>query len=186
MKDIYYIESLEQLKVLSDPFRVRIIWELDESAKTGKMLADLLELSPSKMRYHLTELEKVGLIEIERTEIKNGIVQKFFRPIAKIISLEKMYPVINGDTSSINNSLIENALLLLEKAKINLRKINAKAFNPGELIQIFDTLSLTEVEFQEFKIKLNELKSSFQHENHQGKKKYQIYVAAFPEGDEKK
>jgi DNA-binding transcriptional ArsR family regulator len=181
LEEVYFIENLEQLKVLSDPFRVKILWELDDAAKTGKMLADCLELSPSKMRYHLTELEKVGLIVIEKTELKNGIQQKFFRPIAKRISLEKILPIINGNNSGVTNALIENAILNLEKARINLRKMEALDFKPSELIQTFDTLQLTEEEFQEFKKGLAELKATTQNRNVTGQKKYQLYITAFPE-----
>jgi DNA-binding transcriptional ArsR family regulator len=181
VEDVYFIENLEQLKVLSDPFRIKILWELDESAKTGKMLADCLELSPSKMRYHLTELEKVGLIVIERTEQKNGIIQKFFRPIAKQISLERILPIINGSKSVVTNALIENALFTLEKTKINLRKLETIDFNPNELIQSYDTLLLTEEEFQVLKKRLNDLKSTCQTGDRKEQKKYQIVITAFPE-----
>ncbi|WP_236841093.1 helix-turn-helix domain-containing protein [Brevibacillus formosus] len=47
---------------------------------TGKQLATL---SPSKVHYHLKELESHGFVEVVRTEEKNGIVQKFYwkRPV---------------------------------------------------------------------------------------------------------
>ncbi|HEX7063707.1 MAG TPA: helix-turn-helix domain-containing protein [Bacillales bacterium] len=181
MKDIYYVEDLNQLKVLSDPFRVKILWELNESSKTGKMLADQLELPPSKMRYHLKELEKVGLIVIERTEEKNGILQKFYSPIAKVISLEKIIPVINGNSSKATDVLIESALMSLEKSKSLLRKTETNNVTPHNLIQGYDTLALTPEEFTEFKEKLNKLKASFHKKNsNNGAELYHINVTAFP------
>ncbi|MED4940771.1 helix-turn-helix domain-containing protein [Heyndrickxia coagulans] len=115
MDDIFYVENLDQLKALSDPFKVKILWEIDEVSKTGKMLADQLHLSPSKVRYHLTELEKVGLVKIDRTEEKNGIVQKFYRSVAKNISLEKITPYINKSNPSLGAGLKESMMISLNK-----------------------------------------------------------------------
>lgn len=36
MEDIFYVDDLNQLKALSDPFKVKILWEIDEVPKTGK------------------------------------------------------------------------------------------------------------------------------------------------------
>ncbi|WP_228485582.1 winged helix-turn-helix domain-containing protein [Thermaerobacillus caldiproteolyticus] len=87
MEDIFYVDDLNQLKALSDPFKVKILWEIDEVPKTGKMLADQLHLSPSKVRYHLTELEKVGLIKIDRTEEKMVLFK------SSIERLQKEFPL---------------------------------------------------------------------------------------------
>lgn len=133
MEDIFYVENLTQLKALSDPFKIKILWEIDEIAKTGKMLADELELSPSKVRYHLTELEKVGLITIERTEEKNGIIQKFYRSTAKIISLEKMIPYINKEDSNLSEGLKESMIISLKRAS---RILSTEKVNASKAIQI--------------------------------------------------
>jgi len=181
--EVYYIEKLEQLKVISDPFRIKILWELDDEAKTGKMLADSLGLPPSKMRYHLTELQKAGLIVIEKTEVKNGIVQKFFRPIAKMISLEKILPAINGGTLPAN-ALIENAIQSIEKTKLILRKWESTDhLNPNNLLQSFETLSMTEEEFQDLKSKLRELTEPYRQKNTIEKKLYHLHITAFPKSD---
>lgn len=79
----YIIEEYEQLKAISDPFRAKILSHLIEKPYTGQQLAQLLELSRSKIHYHLNELEKNGLILIVRTEVKNGIIQKFYRSVAR-------------------------------------------------------------------------------------------------------
>ncbi|HLS08637.1 helix-turn-helix domain-containing protein [Lentibacillus sp.] len=158
MKDIYYVKDLEQLKILSDPLRVKILWELDHGAQTGKMLSVKLDLPASKMRYHLTALEKAGLVKIERTEVINGIVQKFYRPIAKEISLEKVSPLINKhDNPFKDNTLTENALESLKRTQYMLKKQGKDNLNTEELIQEFMTTSLTEDDFLVVKEKLAEI-----------------------------
>ncbi|WP_051357585.1 ArsR/SmtB family transcription factor [Heyndrickxia coagulans] len=93
MDDVLYVENLDQLKALSDPFKVKILWEIDEVSKMGKMLADQLHLTPSKVRYHLTELEKVGLVKIDRTEEKMVLSKSFIVQLRKISLLKKSRPI---------------------------------------------------------------------------------------------
>jgi len=82
MKRFLVVETLEQLKAVSDSLRMQIISLLVKEAYTGKQLSTLLSLSASKVHYHLKELENHGFIEVVRTEEKNGIVQKFYRAVA--------------------------------------------------------------------------------------------------------
>ena len=82
MKRYFVIDTPEQLKVLSDPLRIRLLTTIIVKEATGKQLGDEFQMSASKLHYHLRELENNGLAEIARTEEKNGIVQKFYRAVA--------------------------------------------------------------------------------------------------------
>ncbi|MGR3764317.1 ArsR/SmtB family transcription factor [Rossellomorea sp. NS-SX7] len=82
MKSMYIIKEYDQLKALSDPFRIKLMMRLVEKPYTGQQLSELFEMSRARVHYHLKELEKLGLIEIVKTEEKNGIVQKFFQSVS--------------------------------------------------------------------------------------------------------
>lgn len=83
MKEIHYIENIDELKVISDSFRVEILVNLGTNPQSGQELAERMNVSRSKVHYHLKELEKHGFIEVVKQEIVNGIVQKFYLPVAK-------------------------------------------------------------------------------------------------------
>ncbi|MFD1361585.1 helix-turn-helix domain-containing protein [Lentibacillus salinarum] len=183
MKDVYYVQDLEQLKVLSDPLRVNILWELDHGAQTGKMLSVKLNLPASKMRYHLTALEKAGLVEIERTDVINGIVQKFYRPIAKEISLEKVSPLINKHDHPFNgNTLTENALESLKRTQNILQNQDADSLNTEELIQQFISVSLSEADFKVAREKLLDAVRFMKAHDQQTAvaKTYHVNITGFP------
>ncbi len=82
MKPMMIIQEYDQLKALSDPFRVKLMLRLVEQPHTGQQLSEIFDLSRARIHYHLKELEKLGLIEIVRTEEKNGIIQKFYQSVA--------------------------------------------------------------------------------------------------------
>ena len=157
MRDIYYVEDLEQLKVLSEPLRIKILWELDSNGKTGKMIADKLELPPSKVRYHLKELEKAGFIQIEKTEEKNGIMQKFYRTVARMISLEKIIPKVNREKHDLDDIFKENALAQLEKMQSKLRQTETIDWESD--LQWFEEFWLTKDELGQLKEKMREVSS---------------------------
>ncbi|HET7377282.1 MAG TPA: winged helix-turn-helix domain-containing protein, partial [Anaerolineae bacterium] len=59
---IFEITELEHLRVLSDPLRMRLIAALYERPLTVKQVADELEMMPTKLYYHVSELERIGLV----------------------------------------------------------------------------------------------------------------------------
>ena len=109
MKRYFVIETLDQLKAVSDTLRMEIIYLLVKQEYTGKQLATLLSLSPSKVHYHLKELENHGFIEVVRTEEKNGIVQKFFRAVAYDFKVsDSLLPSLQKDTMLLQELMLSH------------------------------------------------------------------------------
>ncbi|UOB20873.1 ArsR/SmtB family transcription factor [Macrococcus armenti] len=83
MLETLMINNLPQLKCVSDPFRIKLLELMSTEPKTGQQIADELEIPRAKIHYHLSELEKNGIIEIVKTEQKHSIIQKFYAPVAR-------------------------------------------------------------------------------------------------------
>lgn len=83
MKEVHILNTLEEINIVSDPIRLKIIMSLGTTPKTAQDLSDALEVSRSKIHYHLKILEQNGIIEVVDTELINGITQKYFLPVAK-------------------------------------------------------------------------------------------------------
>jgi len=161
MKQKYVIENYDQLKAVSDPLRVNILTYLVENAYTGKQLGDLLDLSPSKVHYHLKELENVGLVKVVDTKLKNGIVQKFFKSVAYSYDIdEKLLPHMN----EIKQSIRQNVYMVLSRAQHRVTAAPEAAFlfkstdvdnNPFIANQV--EVRILEEKFIEWKKKYNKL-----------------------------
>lgn len=89
MLEHYEIETIEQLRTIADMRRLRIIELLTERPMTVTQLGELLGEAPAKMHYHVRELEKVGLLRLVETREKGGILEKYYQPVAREISVEK-------------------------------------------------------------------------------------------------
>lgn len=82
-QSIFILETYEQLKVISDPLRTKMLIYLVEQPHTGQMLAQELNLSRAKILYHLRELEKYGIIQLVRKEERGGNILKFYQAVAR-------------------------------------------------------------------------------------------------------
>lgn len=81
------ITNLEQLKVVADPLRLRIM-ELMSSPCTVKQVAAELDIPPTKLYYHINLLEKHGLIVVVDTRIVSGIIEKQYQLAAKSVRVD--------------------------------------------------------------------------------------------------
>lgn len=86
IRETYELETLEQLRAVADVLRVRILNQLSQQAMTVTQLAELLDVAPSKLHYHVHELEKVKLLKLVDTREKGGILEKYYRSVAKMVN----------------------------------------------------------------------------------------------------
>ena len=116
VKHYFVIETPEQLRVVSDPLRIRLLTMLITQEATGKQLGDQLQVSASKVHYHLRELESHGFIEVVRTQEKNGIVQKFYRAAAiDYVLSEDLLPSTQVDPSVMQEVLANQLRMALSR-----------------------------------------------------------------------
>lgn len=80
--DTYVIESLDELRTIANPLRVRILDCLIAAPHTVQEVRKRLGIPSTKLYYHVAELEKAGLIRLVHTEIQAGIQLKYYRAIA--------------------------------------------------------------------------------------------------------
>ena len=94
----------EQQKVLSNPLRSRLVALLYEEPMTPKQAADLVGKNPGTVYYHIQQLLKHDILEVESVNTEKGIVEKFYR--AKATSFknpEKVSPPghVDGKTANV-------------------------------------------------------------------------------------
>lgn len=69
----------EQQKVLSNPLRSRLVALLYEQPMTPKQVADLLKKNPGTIYYHIQQLLKHNILEIDSVNTEKGIVEKYYK-----------------------------------------------------------------------------------------------------------
>lgn len=85
--DFYAVETIEQMRAIAGELRLRIVDVLGRQAMTVTQLGALLGEAPAKIHYHVRELERVGLAKLVETREKGGILEKYYRAVAKTINV---------------------------------------------------------------------------------------------------
>lgn len=83
----FRIKDLETLRAVSDPLRMQIV-ELLAERLTVKQVAEKLGLAPSKLYYHFTTLEKLGLIEVVETRMVSNMLEKVYHSAADALDVD--------------------------------------------------------------------------------------------------
>lgn len=79
----YLIRDLEQLKLLADPLRLRLVRAFAEAPRTTKQVAESLGEKPTRLYHHVAQLEEAGLLELVGTRPVRGTTEKYYRSVGR-------------------------------------------------------------------------------------------------------
>lgn len=83
MKTTETLKSLDVIRVLGDPRRVKILRLLMTDPATLSQLGRIMGMHPAKIRHHLKQLEDVGLVEFVSSREVRGFIEKYYRATAQ-------------------------------------------------------------------------------------------------------
>lgn len=147
------LSTLEEIKIFTDPFRMRILFLLDNEPMTVKQMADILGEVPSKVHYHVKELEKIGVLEIVDKKEKAGIIEKYYFPTAESFRVEKIVTKEENWKEHIGN--LKDTFF--KNASEDYRKFLDNKDESDKQILNYGVVHLTDEEFDELSKKLKEL-----------------------------
>jgi|HigsolmetaAR206D_1030411.scaffolds.fasta_scaffold09506_2 DNA-binding transcriptional ArsR family regulator len=125
MRDVYYYETIEQVQAIAEPTRWRILDLLVRNAMTGAQIARALGIPRTRAHYHLKVLERLGLVELTNEQINQGIVEKYYRAIAKVLLTDKLidrkaFEDNGADTAQTSQTIAQLMLAIMELARIDI------------------------------------------------------------------
>ncbi len=126
--------TVDQLKVLSDPSRLRMLTLLMEKDMSISGIAKALDLTPATVHHHVGQLLQAHLIEPTRSEIRGNLVEKYYHVPATGIDSSAIWDQLS-DADKVNYRL---AVLGMLKGLVNeaIKRIQAKGtvdFEVGRL-----------------------------------------------------
>jgi DNA-binding transcriptional ArsR family regulator len=84
--------TVERLKAMADPIRLRFLMELAERPRTVKEVAEALEVPPTRLYYHLRILEQNGLVEVANRRMVSGIEERSYRAVTEHWNVSRNLP----------------------------------------------------------------------------------------------
>ena len=90
MKTISPLLSFDQLKLLADPRRMKIVRLLMSEPATLSQLGRALGKHPAWVQHHIKALEAAGLVEVAEVRVTAGVLEKFYRARAGGFFVQEM------------------------------------------------------------------------------------------------
>ena len=78
------LANLEQIRILANPLRLRILGALVLQPRTTKQVADLLGEKHTKLYHHVQALERAKVIRLTETRPKRGTIEKYYQATAAL------------------------------------------------------------------------------------------------------
>ena len=119
------LESLDAVRAVADPLRLRMLFEMTYMPRTVKELAALLDVPQTRLYYHVKLLERQGLIWVVERRLVSGIEERTYRssPAGFTIS-----PTLMGE--AVDQGLLKAAFDLAQ-AELGVALASSTA-EPGE------------------------------------------------------
>lgn len=165
-----------KLRVLADPVRSFVVYSLVPRAKTVKELAAELDCPPTRLYHHLQQLEKHGLVFVERTRLVSGITEKHYRAVARDWVLERTGLDVRGPGGAARlESLLafvfdQSRLEIRRQVELGAIELERRAPQRGALMAVRNVLKLNDARADRLYRRLHEF--------------WQEYEAAAKEPDE--
>jgi DNA-binding transcriptional ArsR family regulator len=80
--ETYIIKRLEQARLLSDPFKLKVLGGFSNAPATTKQVADRMGEKAPRLYRHVEALFEEGLLELVEEKPKRGTVERYYKTIA--------------------------------------------------------------------------------------------------------
>lgn len=189
----FEITTLEGVRVLADPLRMRLIEAMASDAErpwSVKELARSLGEPPTKLYYHVNMLEEHGLMLVTSSQLVSGILEKRYQLVAESFGVDRAL-LTTGDTGigeALHGVLSTIFSTAEEDVKAAVRAgIGSLHVDHGERERIVLSKSidrLTPEQATAFRDRLDALITEFGH-NHEGERNEQgqphgLVIAFYP------
>lgn len=123
----FVIADLETLRAVADPLRTQMLELLAGRSRTVRQVAQRLGLTPSRLYYHVSQLEHHGLIEVAETNMVGNLQEKVYRAVAANFQVDPA--LLAFSATNVANSFQELVRSTLDTTRDDLlRGLQASAF----------------------------------------------------------
>lgn len=151
LPETYSLQTVEQMRAIADPLRIRIFEALTQRAMTATQVGEELQIAAPKAHYHVRELERIGLVRLVETKERSGILEKYYRAVARnlIAPPQLLQSAEPGEVAAAITEMFSN---LSQSFLTALDRISAQGLESfdGTMMGLGgDTVWMTPTEFKE-------------------------------------
>ncbi len=154
--DVFVVKRLEQAKLLSDPFKLKLLEEFAGDPVTTKQVADRLGEKAPRLYRHVDALFDEGLLKLIEEKPKRGTIERYYKTVAARFEVdpELFSPAKSGEGEA--TELIRSAFRSTESELLQYFDKHRDQIPPREELPLVIKAAIrgSEAEIQELKNKL--------------------------------
>ncbi len=155
MKDVMVLSDLEQIKCISQSYRIKILELFKNEKATAKMISEQMGEAHAKINYHIKEMTKYGILELVEEVAKMSLVEKYYRPVARQYIVDSK-SIKFGDEQG-QESLNQYRIQLFENLTESFYKCINSATPVVVKLNLINNMYLTEEQMLTFNDEINQL-----------------------------
>jgi DNA-binding transcriptional ArsR family regulator len=163
MEDVFILEDLDTLRTIADSRRLFILHLLQEPL-TATQVAERMGEPTNTIYYHITELEKRGLLRLVETRLKGHLTEKYFQAVAR--TFIPSHTLIESHFDTLLEASEQFDLRVLDTLGLEIRRaFSSGAIRPDNIEESYFSqvrLSLTPAQVNAFGDRLEEVVKEFE------------------------
>ena len=130
----YLVKRLEQAKLLTDPFKLKLIERFAGDPATTKQVADRMGEKAPRLYRHVDALVEEGLLVLVEERPKRGTVERYYRTVADRFEVDPNLFATGGDSADEAADMLQQVFRDVESEFIRvLRREQDAGTDPDEL-----------------------------------------------------
>ena len=188
MKARKKVKSLEQVRIMAHPLRMKLLEVFSYRVMTTKQAAEELGEKPTRLYHHVNAMERVGLIELVRRRRKRGTVEKYYRTAAEQFIVDRsLFGIAPRGKAPLNqiqrmtSEVLENAV---EEIRQSLaERVREPIKQKGQFVLAHTHINATPAQIAALEKKINALikKQGFK-KGGKGSARYGVTLAVYRTG----
>lgn len=126
--DTYIVKRLEQAKLLTDPFKLKLLERFALNPSTTKQVADRMGEKAPRLYRHVDALVDEGLLELIEEKPKRGTIERYYKTVADRFEVD---PTLFSTSRDKEDSAVEMLRSVLRDTE-------------SELVRWFETHEITD------------------------------------------
>jgi DNA-binding transcriptional ArsR family regulator len=178
LADTFVVNTLDQLRSLSDPLRIRILEQLVRRPMTMSQLGEVFGETTAKMHYHVRELEKFGFITLVEKRERGGFIEKYYRAVARDVQVAP--DLLRTSPPSEIARTTQDYFETLSREVLHVMTSAVEQPDASACLSITDeTLWLTAQEFEEVQQQIKSIIKPYQERRHlSGEQRWLLHFIA--------
>lgn len=120
--DTYIVKRLDQAKLLTDPFKLKLLERFGGEPVTTKQVADLMGEKAPRLYRHVDAMFDAGLLKLVEEKPKRGTVERYYQTIANRFEVD---PELFMPAADHNDEGLEMMRALIRETESDLVRVFA-------------------------------------------------------------